>query len=178
MCVIGVGCGWVPLGHMSVQGMHILILFSSTSILLLGHARTHELWSTTKLSARATQSVVTYTTHIYKINNTLQTLLILKQPILFFSKISTDSRMAHQRDRQINISSLAVSQLQETISLHTKALHHGMIAMPTRKSSQEENRPPARSASVSHLTLFMASPSKKNSHTQTWNSYSLSWIYF
>lgn len=35
---------------MSVQGMHILIPFSSTSILLLGHALTQELWSTTKLS--------------------------------------------------------------------------------------------------------------------------------
>lgn len=40
----------VPFGHISVQGMHILILFSSTSILLLGQALTQELWSTTKLS--------------------------------------------------------------------------------------------------------------------------------
>lgn len=37
-------------GQMSVHGMHILMSFSSTSILLLGQARTHELWSTTKLS--------------------------------------------------------------------------------------------------------------------------------
>lgn len=49
-------CRWIPLGQMSVQGMHILILFSSTSILLLGHARTHELWSTTKLSATTAQT--------------------------------------------------------------------------------------------------------------------------
>lgn len=41
---------WSPLGQISVQGMHILILFSSTSILLLGQALTQELWSTTKLS--------------------------------------------------------------------------------------------------------------------------------
>lgn len=40
----------LPLGQMSVHGMHILMRFSSTSILLLGHARTQELWSTTKLS--------------------------------------------------------------------------------------------------------------------------------
>lgn len=39
-----------PFGQMSVQGMHILMRFSSTSILLLGHALTQELWSTTKLS--------------------------------------------------------------------------------------------------------------------------------
>lgn len=35
---------------MSVQGLHILIPFSSTSILELGQARTQELESTTKLS--------------------------------------------------------------------------------------------------------------------------------
>lgn len=40
----------IPFGQMSVQGMHILMRFSSTSILLLGHALTQELWSTTKLS--------------------------------------------------------------------------------------------------------------------------------
>lgn len=40
----------LPLGQISVQGMHILMRFSSTSILLLGHALTQELWSTTKLS--------------------------------------------------------------------------------------------------------------------------------
>ena len=40
----------LPLGQMSVQGMHILMRFSSTSILLLGQARTQELWSTTELS--------------------------------------------------------------------------------------------------------------------------------
>ncbi len=33
----------LPLGQMSVQGMHILMRFSSTSILLLGHALTQEL---------------------------------------------------------------------------------------------------------------------------------------
>lgn len=43
-----------PLGQMSVQGMHILKPFSSTSILLLGHALTQELWSTTKLSTTQT----------------------------------------------------------------------------------------------------------------------------
>lgn len=37
-------------GQISVQGLHILIPFSSTSILELGQARTHELESTTKLS--------------------------------------------------------------------------------------------------------------------------------
>lgn len=41
-----------PFGQMSVQGMHILMRFSSTSILLLGHALTQELWSTTKLSEK------------------------------------------------------------------------------------------------------------------------------
>lgn len=44
-------CG-LPFGQMSVQGMHILMRFSSTSILLLGHALTQELWSTTKLSGK------------------------------------------------------------------------------------------------------------------------------
>lgn len=44
-----------PLGQMSVQGMHILMPFSSTSILLLGHALTQELWSTTKLSETQTR---------------------------------------------------------------------------------------------------------------------------
>ncbi len=39
-----------PFGQMSVHGMHILMWFSSTSILLLGQALTQELWSTTKLS--------------------------------------------------------------------------------------------------------------------------------
>lgn len=39
-----------PLGQISVQGTHILTWFSSTSILLLGQARTQELRSTTKLS--------------------------------------------------------------------------------------------------------------------------------
>lgn len=42
----------LPLGQMSVQGLHILIPFSSTSILELGHARTQELESTTKLSGK------------------------------------------------------------------------------------------------------------------------------
>lgn len=37
---------------MSVQGMHILMRLSSTSILLLGQALTQELWSTTKLSGK------------------------------------------------------------------------------------------------------------------------------
>lgn len=46
----------LPLGQMSVQGMHILMRFSSTSILLLGHALTQELWSTTKLSGSNTQN--------------------------------------------------------------------------------------------------------------------------
>lgn len=40
----------LPLGQMSVQGLHILIPFSSISILELGQARTQELESTTKLS--------------------------------------------------------------------------------------------------------------------------------
>lgn len=40
----------LPFGQMSVQGLHILIPFSSTSILELGQARTQELESTTKLS--------------------------------------------------------------------------------------------------------------------------------
>lgn len=39
-----------PFGQISVQGLHILIPFSSTSILELGQARTQELESTTKLS--------------------------------------------------------------------------------------------------------------------------------
>lgn len=42
----------LPLGQMSVQGIHILMRFSSTSILLVGHALTQELWSTTKLSVK------------------------------------------------------------------------------------------------------------------------------
>lgn len=42
----------LPLGQMSVHGLHVLIPFSSTSILGLGQARTHELISTTKLSKR------------------------------------------------------------------------------------------------------------------------------
>lgn len=41
---------YTPFGQMSVQGLHILIPFSSTSILELGQARTQELESTTKLS--------------------------------------------------------------------------------------------------------------------------------
>lgn len=42
----------LPLGQISVQGLHILIPFSSTSILELGQARTQELESTTKLSVK------------------------------------------------------------------------------------------------------------------------------
>lgn len=42
----------LPFGHISVQGLHILIPFSSTSILELGQARTQELESTTKLSGK------------------------------------------------------------------------------------------------------------------------------
>lgn len=42
----------LPFGQMSVQGIHILMRFSSTSILLLGQALTQELWSTTKLSEK------------------------------------------------------------------------------------------------------------------------------
>lgn len=42
----------LPLGHSPEQGSHIFSPFFSTSILSLGQARTQELWSTTKLSAR------------------------------------------------------------------------------------------------------------------------------
>lgn len=45
-----------PFGQMSVQGLHILIPFSSTSILELGQARTQELESTTKLSNKRGKS--------------------------------------------------------------------------------------------------------------------------
>lgn len=60
---------------MSVQGLHILIPFSSTSILELGQARTQELESTTKLSDKKKG----------KINNNVEVQQkILKQDILGF----------------------------------------------------------------------------------------------
>lgn len=74
-----------------MQGLHILIPFSSTSILELGQARTQELESTTKLSdkkGKVSNNVDAQQTNLSKIFYSVKIITIVDSVYVSFPKMS------------------------------------------------------------------------------------------